>query len=362
MSPALFGRQPGKKVLIVYTEILEYRIPFFNVLGQYYMLTVVHAGCRMTHTDSHFREIVLPRLRLGRFSYQIGLRKLIRSGEYDFVVYFMDVSWISTVVAFLRNYNSVPRLIWGLWRTGHRLADFVRIWLAKQADFNIFYSRAAAMDFIDCGVHAERVSIALNSFHVENPARNDSSYRDSILVVGTFNARKQNDVTLAAFIAVADRLQVPARLVFVGNGTELPRLQSLAHSSRMRDRIEFHPPTFNEDELRSYYDRARCSVSFGQAGLSVLQSFAFGVPFVTRKDAISGGEIENIEHGVNGFLCEPESTSLEDVLLNLLDDSDLSDWMGRNAIAYYKQSANVENMIAGFLRAIEHPSQRTQGS
>jgi len=343
-----------KRILLVYTELLEYRVPFFSALGEQYALTVTHSGSPMTRNNSGFREIVLPRFRIGRFHYQYGLRRLIRSGDFDTVVYFMDIAWIGTLGAFLFPVGSANRVVWGLWRTGRIGPDWVRIHIAKLADFSIFYSNGAAQDFVRCGLSSDRLSVATNTFRVDCPARNESSRRDSVLVVGSFNVRKQNDVTLAAFVRVAQRLPTSVRLVFVGAGHEHARIQALAEASEFKDRIEFHRASHNEEALREYYDHAICSVSFGQAGLSVLQSFAYGVPFVTRRDAISGGEIENIEDGVNGCLCEANQASLESVLTRLLCNPNYAAELGRNALSHYINKASVHHMVGGFVDAIEH--------
>lgn len=354
MTQPLSRPDRRKRVLLVYTELLEYRVPFLSELGKHYALTVAHSGALITRDDVGFREIVLPRTRFWRFHYQYGLRRLIRSGEFNAVVYFMDIAWLSTLGTFLFPVGSARRVTWGLWRTGRSGADWVRLRVAKLADFNIFYSKTAARDFVGCGLSVDRASVATNTFRVTYPTRDESSKRDSVLFVGSFNARKQNDVTLAAFLRVARRLSFPARLVFVGAGHERTRIQTLAEASEFKERIEFHPASHDTEVLRKHYDRAICSVSFGQAGLSVLQSFAYGVPFVTRHDAISGGELENIEDGVNGCLCEANQASLEAALLRLLGEPKYAARLGRNALAHYMNKASVHHMVGGFIDAIEH--------
>ena len=62
----------------------------------------------------------------------------------------------------------------------------------------------------------------------------------------------------------------------------------------------------DEGQLATLYANSIASVSFGQAGLAVLQSFANSVPLVTKNGAVSGGEIDNIEHGVNGLLIKTD--------------------------------------------------------
>lgn len=341
------------RVLLVYSDLLDYRVPIFSLLGEACELTVTHSGIRMTDGKAGFAEIILPRHRFFPFHIQRGLRKILSTNSFDAVIYFMDISWPATVFNFLLPPQPVRRVTWGLWRTGRPLADALRLWLAKQADHNVFYSNGAAEDFIACGLPPGNISVARNTVHIDTLTRNETTFRDTILVVGSFNARKENDVTLGAFEAVAQTVKASVRLVFVGSGDELDTIKTLAAKSSVADRIEFYPACHDEQTLREFYDRAICSVSHGQAGLSVLKSFAYGVPFVTREGAISGGEIENIEHGVNGILTSGSQTNLEMALRRLIENPGEAQAMGRAALDYYRTRANAAQMVDGFLAAIE---------
>ena len=339
-----------ERVLLIYTEVLEYRIPFFAALGEKVDLTVTHSGRRMTDGSVGFREIVLPRSRLWRFHYQDGLREIIQKSKFDTVIFFMDLAWISTVCAFLFPPDRTRRVIWGLWRTGRRVPDMFRVWIARKADFNIFYSEGAAKDFLAQGVAPELISVASNTFRVARPSRNVNSHRDSILVVGSFNPRKRNDITLAAFLEAAGT--APVRLVFVGDGPERNRIELLARQSRLARQIEFHQACHDEEVLRGFYDRAICSVSHGQAGLSVLQSFAYGVPFITSRGAISGGEIENILPLENGCLTDGTQSGLVDALRGLIRNPGKAEALGWAALQHYRTRASIDRMVGGFTQAI----------
>lgn len=341
-----------RRVLLAYTELLDYRVPIFSALGNQCDLTVTHSGSRMTADDAGFREIVLPRQKFWRFHNQRGLHQLIESGDFEVVIYFMDIAWISIVTAFLRQSPGKRRVIWGLWRTKRLLPDLFRILLARYADFNLFYSQRAATDFIALGVPSERVAVARNTVRVDHPARNGASTRDAILVVGSFNSRKRNDITVSAFAEVAQTTSAPVRLVFVGAGPQLNHIRALAQLSGVADRIEFHPSCHDPELLRGFYDQAICSVSHGQAGLSVLQSFAYGVPFVTSRDAVSGGEIENISNGVNGHLTDGTREGLVKVLRELIEEPCRAEALGNAALQYYRNHASAAHMIHGFLQAI----------
>jgi glycosyltransferase involved in cell wall biosynthesis len=113
--------------------------------------------------------------------------------------------------------------------------------------------------------------------------------------------------------------------------------------------------------LRGYYDRAICSVFVGQAGLSILQSFAFGVSVMTQRSAISGGQTENIIDGVNGFLTGSAWEDLSGALLDLLSDPEIVTRMVDNALHQYRSTATVSQMFEGFQIAIERDTKPAKG-
>jgi glycosyltransferase involved in cell wall biosynthesis len=342
-----------KKILLIYTELLDYRIPIFKEIGSIYNLTITHSGVKKTHNNQGFEEIVLPVKKWLYFRYQKGLIKKIRKGNYDAIIYFADIAWLSTVIGLYICPKKIRRVTWGLWLTKNSLVNRLRFYIAKYADSNIFYNNTAAQDFRKMGVQKDHIEVANNTVFVDFPERVVKSKRDSILVVGSFNKRKNNDVVIAAFNRISYIIKKTIRLVFVGDGEDKERIIEVAKKQKYNGRIEFHSHESNTAILDGYYSKAICAVNYGQAGLSILQSFGHGVPFVTMRNAISGGEIENIIHGFNGFLVEPEQASLEDYLLKLCSNTEYAAELGANALNYYKEHANVKVMVSGFQRAID---------
>lgn len=94
-------------------------------------------------------------------------------------------------------------------------------------------------------------------------------------------------------------------------------------------------------------------ISPTQAGLSVLTSLGHGVPFVTRCDAITGGEINNIVHGYNGYLYS-SSKELYEIILESKKNPKFMHKMGLQCFEYYNNFCTIENMGKGFLDAINY--------
>ena len=79
----------------------------------------------------------------------------------------------------------------------------------------------------------------------------------------------------------------------------------------------------------------------------------YGVPFVTRTNAITGGEIFNIENNINGFLYNNENDLLKIIEYTIIDRSNILE-MGLKARDYYVNQASPEKMIEAVLEAIKY--------
>lgn len=344
---------PRKRVLIVFDNFHHYRMDLCEYLGQNLELTIVHASRPHASSEASFQEISIPARRFLKFRYQPGLLPLVRKGDFDAVIYMFDVAWVSTALAFLLAPRKVKRIIWGFWLTKSEVANKVRAWFAYRADENVFYSTSAAKDFRSLGIPAEKLWVARNSVKVEMGIRPSQPPRRNVLFLGSFNGRKRNDVAVMAFDSICDKLPADIQFVLVGDGSAKADVMQLAKSLKNADRFVFKKGTIDEGEIQQLYRNAIVSVSFGQAGLSVLQSLGYGVPFISSVGAISGGEIENIRNGETGILCEPTEASLSKAFLKFCSDPVFSEQMGQSAHQYYKSRCTIEKMASGFLDAID---------
>ena len=92
------------------------------------------------------------------------------------------------------------------------------------------------------------------------------------------------------------------KLMIVGSGSEEHTLKLKVCEYGLEDQIQFLGAIYKESELAKLFTESIICISPNQAGLSVLKSMGYGVPYVTHKDAITGGEILNIKNGENGIV------------------------------------------------------------
>ena len=298
-----------KKVLIIYPYYHHYRTDVFNTLSNKVDLTVLHSGLSSfeeNNSNIKFKEIIIPKYKIGPFIIRPSLFKFTKG--YDCYIILSDVKWISSVLFFLFNHKKHKLILWGNWFTNSKIANQLRIMLAKKAFSNIFYHQHTKNQFIKSGVNTKKCFVANNTIHVDQNQCKINKKRNKILLIGSLDSRKRIDLLIESFIKI-HKLIPHVTLDIIGSGDQMRYLRTIANSN---ENIIFHGRIENKQILSEFYNKAICEVSPMQAGLSVLQSLGFGVPFITHKDAITGGEIYNIIDGFNGFLFDSNKKNLSE--------------------------------------------------
>ena len=339
-------------ILIIQGKLLHYRRDLFNALTVVNRVVIAHSGEPVRRSTDRFEEVLLPAKPIGPFWLQKGLIELIRTYEPLAVIAMFDVRWVNTVRAMYRFDKRLSWVWWGLDRGRNELATRLKLFIARRPNPIIFYNDKILASFDRDLTCRKRLFVANNTFHVServegflNPVKN------RIINVGSLDLRKQNDVTIRALKKIRDEGRM-IRFSLIGDGVERGNLEALVAELGMQDQVEFIGHIEDPKELASYYVEAIASVSFGQAGLAVLQSMAFGVPFVTKHNAVSGGEINNIKNGLNGVLLDDDPAALEKILLYLIDNVDEARHLGKEAYRHYSEEATLEKVVSCFERAI----------
>ena len=344
----------NKNILILQNKILHYRKPLFNKLSDLYDITVLHSGLKTITPNDNYKEIVTKCWEIGPFFYQTRVLREIKKAKYDYVILMFDVRWIKNIIALLV-YRKKKFILWGSWLTDNYWADKIKIFFANQDYPSILYSIQAKEQFMYQGVKPDKLFVANNTFHVEN---REKCYmypvKNRIIFVGSLDKRKQIDVVFKAFSNICNLIPSYVKLTIIGDGDYKIMLIKLRKELKIPSRVEILDKIDDTNQLVQFYREAIVSVSFGQAGLSVLQSFAYGVPFLTKYNAISGGELTNIINEYNGILCQNNIKSLEENLLKICKNTYYASTLGKNSYEYYSSFCTMEKMVTGFLEALNY--------
>ncbi|MDA9852236.1 glycosyltransferase, partial [Flavobacteriaceae bacterium] len=123
--------------------------------------------------------------------------------------------------------------------------------------------------------------------------------------------------------------------------------------NKLNSRVVILGGIYEENKLKNLFEEAICCISPNQAGLSVLKSFGYGVPFITKKNSITGGERLNIIDCHNGILYNTKD-ELFQIINNTESNKDFYYKMGLNAMDYYESGYTIDNMKDNFVKAIEN--------
>jgi glycosyltransferase involved in cell wall biosynthesis len=343
-----------KKLLILQGWLPNYRKPFFNELARHYKVTVLHSGSSSVASSDKFSEVILPCVHFFGIKWQKNLLKQIREFRPDVVVAGDDLRYIGFALARLLSPASLPWAWWGVNLSHNCFLSFVKFnFIFRSHDSLIFYDRKSMNRVFTFGIDSRRLYLANNTVYVnQRQFSSDFQLRKSFINVGSLDHRKKNHVLLRVFSRIIRMRGNGYKLYLIGDGPELDSLRSFAAELDISKNVIFTGKVEEPEVLYEYYKTALASVSFGQAGLAVLQSMAHGVPFITSINAITGGELTNILPNKNGIICDDTEEDLLKSMIELIDYPSKAVALGKSSYEYYNNQANINIMVDGFLAAL----------
>jgi glycosyltransferase involved in cell wall biosynthesis len=239
----------------------------------------------------------------------------------------------------------------------NKRSDRVRHLMRWLADTVIVYTEAEAEELKEKmpDKHIVAAPNALYSKSVMGAAPNQSEAKNFIYS-GRLVTSKKPKILIEAFASVVDRLPADCNLIFVGDGPLRVALETYSRKLKLESRVVFKGQIYDFETLRELYGKSIASISPGYVGLSLIQSFAFGVPMIIAQDEPHCPEIEAAIEGVNSRMFVSDSrSSLSKALLDFVQDRDL--WLGRRAAiaSYCAERYSVETMVSRVVKAVrEH--------
>lgn len=351
-----------KKVLIIQSAIPHYRIPIFNKLAQTVDLTVVFDKGEVA-ADIEFSA---QKVDVFHFLNKIWVHKkniLHMTKKYDVVISMLDSSYLTTRL--LCEFRMKSKLI--LWGIGVAASYNVRydslpeaaatyMKLIDKADAALFYSPYPADKYSAMGLPREKLFVANNTVQV---LPIEECVRNSILFVGSLYRAKKIFELLECYKKAHLTCSFLPKLIIVGDGEDAEPVKQWIKENHYEQQILLPGAIYEEKILSEYFSRAIVCISPDQAGLSVLKSFGYGVPFVTHKDAITGGERLNIENGVNGVLFD-SFDEITEIIKECAECPERYIEMGKSAKKHYDENRTIHHMVNGFLEAIEFVSKQNK--
>jgi glycosyltransferase involved in cell wall biosynthesis len=233
--------------------------------------------------------------------------------------------------------------------------DRLRHWMRSLPDVLLLYTETQRVELSSIMPNA-RIYTAPNAlYHEDEMSATTNGTPTDIVFVGRLVPAKKPLLLFDAFArAVASGLPPSYNLLFAGDGPERSKIEaSLEEAPELRKRVTMlgHVPSA---QVRDIYRSALVSVSPGYVGLSITQSFSFGVPMIVARDEPHAPEIEAAVDGKNAVFvpsCAPDA--LAEAILKFAKDSSI--WLDRREDIVLDCAARytVEKMAQGIIAAAE---------
>lgn len=349
------------RIIIRQVCVPDYRVGLFRALGEHFGNLKVVSG------PDYFTETVRSAVRGEAWSVRrrtwfcLGRRFAwlepmnISFDEGSIIIH----EWNPRILSLWRDWMicrgcGAAFVVWGhAWGKGGAkgLAFRFRHWVARRADGVICYteSQAKLTRQMNPGL---TVIAAPNACLPRTACRvsGDEGTRDRVIYVGRIVDRKKVGLLIEGFAhARRKHPEFCAKLLIVGDGPERPFLEMRARELGLAELITWSGHQSDIEILRAAYAQAFVSVSPGYVGLSLTQSFAFGVPALISRNEPHSPEIEAALEGVNARFFA--SNSVNDLAEKL--HGAWREWRGiagqrRRLSAWTAENYSFEKMAEAF--------------
>lgn len=344
-----------KRVLLIQEGIPYYRVPIYNELAKRVELTVLYANGDLPE-DTHFRSIKSPAVRFAnRYSmHKTSICKLARNFDVVIVPFLMSYIPYKMLPKLPRKYKVI---YWSIgvaaaYNTPYDGSDVINAMFLKylnRPDACLFYSSYPVEKYAKLGFDKNRLFVANNTVQVI-PAEPPSEKNNIIFVGSLYKQKKIYELLENYNAAYGERQDIPD-LIIIGGGDEYEAIKAWIAGCGLTEKIALKGEISDEKKLSEYFGASLACISPGQAGLSVLKSMGYGVPFVTTRNAVTGGEIFNIENKVNGVILDSYS-EIKNIILEIAANKEKYILMGCKAQTFYEENRQVSMMVDGFEQAI----------
>jgi glycosyltransferase involved in cell wall biosynthesis len=212
-----------------------------------------------------------------------------------------------------------------------RLKERVRRTLVRAADTYLFTHHVKRM-FTISGAVRDRLArwngVGAEVLHPPPPQRDYrcDGYGDYLFVASRLTSLKRVDLILQA---LARPEAGRARCVIAGEGEETPRLVDLARTLGLDGRVTF-TGRLSERDLVDHLARCRAVVFVPRDedyGFVTVEAFAAAKAVITCED--SGGPLELVRAGENGWIVPPTPASLAGAIGEAMDGPGVAERLGR---------------------------------
>lgn len=353
-----------KELIIIQTTTPDYRKAFFDAIrselgakfklyrgSQYFEKTVVtDTNIKAIDCRNHF---ILGR----RFLFQTGIWGVTFSKAV--LVLEMNPRIISNwILLLLRRLAGRQTVLWGhAWpRKGQQSkSDRLRHLMRKLASAIITYTEKQQIELQEYMPH-KMIYAAPNAVFSKSLMHYQSNTQDptNLIYVGRLTGLKKPAFLVHAFHQGLLYFPVDMDLLIIGSGDEEESLAKYIEKHNLSSRIKLMGHISDIERLSDLYAQSFLSVSPGYVGLSVTQSFGFGVPMLVSRDENHSPEIEAVKDQINALYFDTDDeVSFRESVLKALKEKE--HWVNKRQEiqAFCREKYSVEAMAQVFTNLVK---------
>jgi glycosyltransferase involved in cell wall biosynthesis len=347
-----------KRILIIQEIIPHYRIPLFQIISKKSEIQLSVACDSQKTLDSNTYNFCILRFsknKIWKFTYIKNIKQLIKG--FDQIIIIGNLYWFPTFLNLLLLKGKAKLFFWGIGVSSEKgltkkpFLDKFRFLLNDLSSGTILYSQKVANYYIKNVKKKDQIYIAPNTLYVEKFPF-PTVKRTKIISIGSFKKNKKLENLIIAFNRILEIIPTDISLDLIGDGEEEDNLKQLVYALGLEERVVFWGRVEDNREIYPIISKALVCVSPNQAGLSVLHAMAFGCPFLTSTNAITGGELYNIVDNMNGYLYDGTIKSLIGKIIYIIKNQDANLKVAKTAYDFYHEFRNISQYGEAFSKII----------
>ena len=182
-------------------------------------------------------------------------------------------------------------------------------WLSNYTDAIVGCSEGVRQSLLTLGFPAEKtmtINNGINTMPFKQAKQIDFSQRKPDIMMAARFARQKDQASLIKAIGLlkAKGLNIKLRFAGLGNKRHLAKAQALVKEMQLEQQIEFLGHCQNLSDLLSETQIFVLSTRYEGMPLALIEAMAAGCAVIASRVV---GVQEMIEHGVDGYLVEPQS-------------------------------------------------------
>lgn len=360
--------QRKSRVLIVQPALPNYRVPFFNKVGEGVINreAIVLAsvkdenGVETTTKNSSFETIVTsPSKHFFGFSFQpLVVRETLNLRAGDVLVICGNPRYvINMLMTWIVRFRGVKVIWWGqLWSANtSKLSLRIKVFLMQFSDVIILYNEREEKLLR----RLSKLPGRINTYYLNNGIDNseitnlrkiyDANERDKkILFIGRLT-EKSNFMLLLEAVAHLDTVSLE-----VVGGFPDKEHENFMEKLGISERVKFHGMLTNETDISVIANKCSLFVYPGAVGLSLIHAFNYGLPAIIHGEKKQHmPEVVAFKSGRNGAVFEKGSVdSLVREIDVLLTSKERLNAYSNNAIEVSRVDYNTQAMAERFVKVI----------